>query len=87
MEKIVFTPSALVCSKEIQFSIKNDVILDCKISGGCPGNLIGISKIMVGKNPQEVIEAFKGVTCGKRGTSCPNEISVALEQYLKKKQA
>ncbi len=87
MDKIVFTPSELVCSKEMQFSIKDNVIQDCKIVGGCPGNLLGISKIVVGKNPQEVIESFKGVTCGKRNTSCPNEISVALEQYLKEKQA
>lgn len=86
MQNIVFTPSKLVCSKQIEFKIENNVINDCKIIGGCPGNLLGISKIIVGKSPEEVIEVFKDVRCGNRATSCPNEISIALEQYLEGKK-
>lgn len=81
MEELLYSPSN-VCAKEFKFEIKDNVIKSCSISGGCPGNLLGISKIIVGMSPQEVVNTFTGVTCGNKATSCPNEIAKALNKYL-----
>lgn len=81
MEELLYSPSN-VCAKEFKFEIKDDIIQSCTISGGCPGNLLGISKIIVGMSPKEVVESFSGVACGNRSTSCPNEIAKALSAYL-----
>ena len=72
-----------VCSNNFEFSIEDDTIIDVKITGGCPGNLIGICNIIVGMKLDEVIARFSGIHCGKRDTSCPDQIALALADYLK----
>ncbi len=72
-----------VCSTEMIFDIdENDIIQDLKVIGGCNGNLKGIGKLIKGMKVQEVIEKLSGVTCGLKNTSCPDQISKALEKYL-----
>ena len=83
MAKHQFTPAG-VCAKNIEFEITDGKISSFEIVGGCPGNLIGIKKIILGMTPQEVIEDFKDVKCGVRNTSCPDQISIALTEYLEK---
>ena len=77
-----YTPQR-VCSMQMIFEIKDDVIKSLKIIGGCPGNTIGVSRLVVGKSVDEVIEMLKGIPCGVRGTSCPDQVAVALEEYKK----
>lgn len=72
-----------VCSMQMVFEIDNNIIKSLKIIGGCPGNTIGVSRLVVGKNINEVIEMLKGIPCGSRGTSCPDQVAVALEEYKK----
>lgn len=67
------------------FEIEDNVIKSLKIIGGCPGNTIGVSRLVVGKSVDEVIEMLKGIPCGGRGTSCPDQVAVALEEYKKTK--
>ena len=74
-----------VCSMQMIFDIENNVIKSLKIIGGCPGNTIGVSRLVVGKTVDEVIEMLKGIPCGARGTSCPDQVAVALEEYKKSK--
>lgn len=75
-----------VCSKLMLIELDDEthVISDCKIMGGCPGNLLGISKIVVGMKAEDVIAKFKGNPCGQRPTSCPDQLATALEQMLSK---
>lgn len=77
MKKFTYTPKG-TCSRVINFEIENNVILNCDIQGGCDGNLRGISRIIKNKTLSEVIEAFKDVPCGNKGTSCPDQIARAL---------
>ena len=77
-----YTPKG-VCSMQMIFNIENNVIKSLKIVGGCPGNTIGVSRLVVGKTVDEVIEMLKGIPCGARGTSCPDQVAVALEEYKK----
>ena len=79
----VYTPRG-VCSIKMIFNIDGDVIKTLKIIGGCPGNTIGVSKLVEGKKIDEVINLLKGITCGGKGTSCPDQVSIALEEYKQK---
>ena len=79
-----FNPSS-VCSREYQFEIENGIIVKATIIGGCQGNLTGISSLLEGMEVKEAVKRLKGIKCrGSRGgqTSCPDQISLALESIL-----
>ena len=73
-----------VCSYEMIFEIGGDVVKSLKIIGGCPGNTVGVSKLIENKKIDDIIKMLKGINCGSRGTSCPDQIARALEEYKKK---
>ena len=77
-----YTPEG-VCSMQMIFEIDNNIIKSLKIIGGCPGNTIGVSRLVVEKSVDEVIEMLKGIPCGAKGTSCPDQVAIALEEYKK----
>ena len=68
------------CSREIHYSVKDGVVESIEVIGVCNGNLKGICRLITGMPVEQVIKAFKGVDCGGRGTSCPDQIAQALEQ-------
>ena len=72
-----------VCSMQMIFEIENNIIKKLKIIGGCPGNTVGVSKLVEGRDIDEVIEMLKGIPCGIKGTSCPDQVARALEEYKK----
>ena len=72
-----------VCSREIIIEIENNIIRSLKIVGGCPGNTVGVSKLVQNRNVDEVIQLLKGIQCGDKGTSCPDQVAKALENYKK----
>ena len=71
-----------VCSKTIEVELDGETIKHVKFHGGCPGNLKGISQLVVGMDARDVIKKLPGTTCGYRDTSCPDQLSIALEQAL-----
>ena len=73
-----------VCSYEMIFEIEGDIVKSLKIIGGCPGNTVGVSKLIENKRIDDIIKMLKGRDCGSRGTSCPDQIAKALEEYKKK---
>ncbi len=73
-----------VCASEINFELDGTTIKNVNFKNGCPGNLLGISKIVEGMDANEVIKNFKGVKCGLKRTSCPDQLAIALEQELSK---
>ena len=77
-----FSPQG-VCSMEMIFDIENNIINSLKIIGGCPGNTVGVSRLVVGRSVDEVIEMLEGINCGARGTSCPDQVAMALKEYKK----
>ncbi len=72
-----------VCSSEIDFEIKDNIITSISFKGGCNGNLQGISKLVTGMNIDEVIEKLNGIKCGFKPTSCPDQLAHALIDYKK----
>lgn len=69
-----------VCSREMIIEMDGDIIKSVKIVGGCPGNTVGVSTMVEGKNIDEVIKKLKGIPCGVKGTSCPDQLARALEK-------
>lgn len=70
-----------VCAKEINFKIEDDIVQEINFLSGCPGNLTGIEKLVQGLHIDEVITRLKGITCGNKSTSCPDQLALALEGY------
>ncbi len=68
------------CAGQIDVELDGDVIKSVKFYGGCNGNLQGISRIVVGKTIDEVAQAFEGVKCGFKQTSCPDQLVKALRE-------
>ena len=85
-ETFVYETSPMVCSQEMKFKIEGDTVKSVDIIGGCPGNLIGISKLVAGMKIADVISKFEGISCGGKPTSCPDQMAQALKQYLAKKK-
>lgn len=77
-----YTPQG-VCSMQMIFKIDNGIIKNLKIIGGCPGNTVGVSRLVEGRTVEEVIKMLKGIPCGKKQTSCPDQVAKALEEYKK----
>lgn len=78
-----YTPDGRVCSQEMIIEINDNKIEKVTIVGGCPGNTVGVSHLIVGMTVDEAIEKLKGIPCGARGTSCPDQLSKALEEAKK----
>ncbi len=67
------------CSVEINFDIEDNKIHNLEFTGGCNGNLKGIAALVEGQDKDEVIKKLKGIKCGYRNTSCPDQLANALE--------
>lgn len=78
-----YTPEG-VCSYEILLDIEGDTINDVIVKGGCPGNALGIRNLLQGMKIEDAIKKMKGVRCGGKSTSCPDQIAKALEQIASK---
>ena len=74
-----------VCSRQIHFDIDdNGIVHNVSFMGGCNGNLKGIGKLVQGMKLEEVAKRLEGVTCGMKQTSCPDQLSKAIKEILKK---
>lgn len=69
-----------VCAREIFFDIDKDIVKNVRFVGGCSGNLQGIAKLVEGMPVAKVIERLKNIDCNNKGTSCPDQLSKALQQ-------
>lgn len=80
--KYSFRPQG-VCSREMRVELNDQgVIENLEVVGGCSGNLQGISALVRGMSAQEAIERMKGIRCGAKSTSCPDQLARGLEQIL-----
>ena len=70
------------CSQRILFDIEDGKVKNVQFIGGCNGNLQGIGKLVEGMDAAEVIERLKGIHCGMKPTSCPDQLANALTKAL-----
>ena len=69
------------CSRKITLDIENDILRSVEFEGGCNGNLKGISSLCSGMKIDDIIEKTKGIKCGFKQTSCPDQLANALMAY------
>lgn len=72
------------CSRLIEIEIEEGIIKNVGFIGGCHGNLQGIASLVKGMKPDEVIARLKGIRCGNKPTSCPDQLATALESIKEK---
>lgn len=80
METIRYQPKG-VCSSYMEIDVDNGVIQNCRVRGGCSGNLQGISALVRGMTVQDAISRMEGIRCGMKSTSCPDQLAQALKSY------
>ena len=74
-----------VCSYNMIIETEGDIIKKVIIEGGCAGNTVGVSRLVEGMKIEEAIKRLKGIPCGNRGTSCPDQLARALEKIIENK--
>lgn len=70
------------CSREIHFEVNDGIVTEVEFVGGCNGNTKGLSALVKGMKVEDVIEKLKGIKCGFRNTSCPDQLSCALSNLI-----
>lgn len=76
-----YTPQG-VCSSAIDIEVEDGIIKSVAFTGGCNGNLQGISALVTGMKAEDAIARLKGIRCGFKNTSCPDQLARALEQLI-----
>ena len=67
------------CSRNINITVENDIVTEVSFVGGCSGNTQGVASLAVGMHIDDVIAKLKGIKCGFKPTSCPDQLACALE--------
>lgn len=78
-----YTPQG-VCSQHIHVEMEDGIIRNVEFYSGCNGNLQGISRLVKGMRAEEAVEKLKGIRCGYKSTSCPDQLAQGLERMLEK---
>lgn len=83
MKQYVYTPRG-VCARQITFELDGETVHNVAFQSGCNGNLKAIGKLVEGKNAREIADILAGNDCAGRGTSCADQLSIALKLALEK---
>ena len=84
MEQFIYKTKG-VCSSAIEICIDDNRIHSVKYHGGCAGNTQGVAALIAGMQIEEAINRLSGIKCGFKSTSCPDQLSLALREYLASK--
>ena len=79
MKKYIEYKTSGTCSRMVIVEVEDNVITDCKFVGGCAGNTQGVAALVKGMTTDEAIAKIKGIKCGFKTTSCPDQLALALE--------
>lgn len=78
---MIYQPKG-VCSNAINVEVEDGIIKSVEFTGGCNGNTQGISRLVAGMKVEDAISRLKGIRCGFKSTSCPDQLACALESFL-----
>ena len=78
---INYTPKG-VCANHFTIDVENGVIQSVKLDGGCPGNTVGVSRLLKGMKVEDAIARLEGIRCRVKPTSCPDQVAQALKTVL-----
>ena len=85
MDKITYTPKG-VCSRQIEVVLDGDKIHRVEFLGGCMGNTQGVARLVEGMSVEEAVTRLEGIECGRKGTSCPDQLAKAIIELVKKRK-
>jgi uncharacterized protein (TIGR03905 family) len=71
-----------VCSRSIDLILEDGVVKNIKFEGGCSGNTQGVAKLALGMKAEDVVERLKGIKCGFKETSCPDQLAIAVKEAM-----
>lgn len=71
-----------VCSRSITLEIEDGIVKNVKFLGGCNGNTKGLAALVEGMPAKEVVKRLEGIKCGFKNTSCPDQLTRAIKEYL-----
>jgi uncharacterized protein (TIGR03905 family) len=80
---VTYTPKG-VCSRLMKVDVEDGIVKHVEVVGGCDGNLKGIVKLVEGMDAAEAVKRMSGITCGPKGTSCPDQLAKAISQAIEK---
>lgn len=71
-----------VCASAIDLEMDGDIITKVQFTGGCNGNTQGVSRLVEGMHAADAVAKLKGIRCGFKPTSCPDQLALAIEQAI-----
>ena len=80
MKKHIEYKTKGTCSRAVIVDVEDGVITDCQFIGGCSGNTHGVASLVKGMKVEEAVAKIKGIKCGMKSTSCPDQLALALEE-------
>ena len=83
MKKRIDYKTRGTCSRMVSVEVEDGIITDCAFTGGCVGNTLGVASLVKGMKVEDAIAKIKGIKCGFKETSCPDQLAQALEQISK----
>lgn len=83
MKKHIEYKTKGTCSRAVIVDVEDGVITDCAFVGGCSGNTQGVASLVIGMKAEDAIAKIKGIKCGMKSTSCPDQLALALEEISK----
>lgn len=82
MKKRIEYKTSGTCSRMVIVDIEDGIVTDCSFVGGCAGNTTGVAALVKGMKAEEAIGRLKGIKCGFKPTSCPDQLARAIEEAL-----
>ena len=79
MKKQIEYKTSGTCSRAVRVEMEDGIITDCSFVGGCSGNTQGVATLVRGMSAEEAVKRLKGIKCGFRSTSCPDQLARAIE--------
>lgn len=70
-----------VCAVKVDFEVEEGIVKNVEYTGGCDGNHRGLASLVEGMRVEDVIERLSGITCGRKNSSCPDQLALALKAY------
>lgn len=81
-QQLIYTPDSKVCSQQIIIDTEEGIITHVEVEKGCAGNSKGVAALLVGMRIEDAISRLEGITCGRKDTSCPDQIAKALRTMI-----
>ena len=83
MKQTINYKTSGVCSRQINLVVEDGIITEAAFVGGCHGNTQGVAALVIGMSAEEAIRRLRGIKCGFKPTSCPDQLATALKEALK----